>query len=117
MAACFARPSAGSASTLMSPISPRSMALGTASLFEVKTSILNPKKALGIQLKKTPLDLGITFRLGGGAQDPDRGPGAQCAQRPLADIAPRTRPWNNSRMLWSCRSRTDLISKPARFSG
>jgi transitional endoplasmic reticulum ATPase len=42
---------------------PEIIELGTDSLFEVKTSAINPKKALGIQPKKTTNELGVALRL------------------------------------------------------
>jgi transitional endoplasmic reticulum ATPase len=66
---------------------PEVIELGKASLFEVKTSAFNPKKALGIQPKKMPLDLGLTFHLGGGAKDADPAPARNVPTIRYADIA------------------------------
>jgi hypothetical protein len=41
---------------------PEIIELGTDSLFEIKTSTINPKKALGIQPKKTANDLSLALR-------------------------------------------------------
>ena len=66
---------------------PEIIQLGTDSLFEVKTSILNPHKALGIQPKKSPIDRGLTFRLGGEAQAADPAPVRNVPTVRYADIA------------------------------
>jgi hypothetical protein len=66
---------------------PEVIELGKDSLFEVKTSALNPKKALGIQPKKTPIDLGLTFRLDTAAKAAEPAPGRNVPTVRYADIA------------------------------
>jgi AAA+ superfamily predicted ATPase len=65
---------------------PEIIELGTDSLFEIKTSTINPEKALGIQPKKTAEQLGgVMFRLDIGSQDP--GPVRNVPSVRYADIA------------------------------
>jgi hypothetical protein len=54
---------------------PEVIELGRDSLFEVKTSAINPKKALGIQPKRPPSDAGSVFRLDIAAQAAEPAPG------------------------------------------
>jgi transitional endoplasmic reticulum ATPase len=66
---------------------PEVIDLGSDSFFEVKTSAINPKKALGIQPKRPPSDAGPVFRLDIGAQAAEPAPVRNVPTVRYADIA------------------------------
>jgi transitional endoplasmic reticulum ATPase len=67
---------------------PEIIQLGTDSLFEIKTSEINPNKALGIQPKKSPEHAGgLMFRLDLGSKGPAMTPVRNVPNVRYADIA------------------------------
>jgi hypothetical protein len=71
---------------------PEVINLGSDSLFEVKYSDINPKKALGIQAKKRPDDAVLTFRLDAWLRPPSWPRSAMCPPFATPTSPARTQP-------------------------